>query len=102
MVHVKVTCIRILLSSAAMFSQNSKDSIVMYMAITVLVVSTYLPVYGRLFKTFGWAPLVTYRPIRALFCILHNFRSVGRSCINSTGLGSVFFLPFGTTRKHPL
>ena len=37
----------------------------MYMGIIVLVLSTYLPVYGmgRSFETFGWVLLMTYMPI---------------------------------------
>ena len=54
-VHVKATCIHILLSSAARFLQNTNESVTMYIGIIVLVLSTYLPVYGigRWFKTFG-------------------------------------------------
>ena len=46
MVHVKATCIHILLSLAARFLQSVKRSTTMYMAIIVLALSTYLPVYG--------------------------------------------------------
>ena len=48
-----------------------------------LVLSTYLSVYsiGRSFETFEWVPPVTYMPIPAFFCILHNVSSVGRRCI---------------------
>ena len=81
---------------------NVKESITMYMAIIVFVLSTHLPVcgIGRSFETFGWVLLVTYMPIHPFFCILHNFRSVGRCCISRTDFGSISLLQFGTTRKH--
>ena len=104
MVHIKAACIRILLSSAARFLGNAKESIIMCMAIIVLVPSTYLPVYGigRSCETFGWVPLVTYMPIHAFFCILCNFKSAIKSCISPRDLGSISILQFGATKKHLL
>ena len=43
-----------------------------------------------------WVQLMTY-----LFCILRNFRSIGR-CVSPMDLASISFHPFGVTSKHLL
>ena len=100
-VRITAACIHILFSSAARFLQNTKESIIMYMAILVLVLNTYLPVYD-IGTSFGWVPLMTYIPINAFFCVLNKFSSVGRGFISREDLGSISLLQFGATRKHLL
>ena len=104
MVRMKAAFIHILLSLAARSLQNAKESMIMHMAIMLLVLSTYLPIYGlaRSFEKSGCVPLVTYIPIHTFFCILHNFRSVGKSCISPPDFGRISLLQFGATRKHLL
>ena len=88
MVRIQAACIHTLLSLAARFLQNAKESIIMYMAVIVLMLSTYLPVYGiaRSSEIFGWVSLVTY---------LHKTDGTG-STLKSTCVHTI-----GTNRYHP-